>query len=126
MEISAEYLWDITECPSERLAAMARDVRSPFTEHHYSRQPDSDILYAIKVKDLGEWLASWTVILDQPELSSKDVMLQLRANASNRLWEHADQFLGDEIALAHAAQVYRFCVDEFDTYPERFTPAGAM
>jgi hypothetical protein len=116
--LMSEYLELLRNDPGERLAWLANSVRTPFTRIH----SDNDSSYPIVVRNIGEQLAAGAVLDEEPVLEGMDVIRGLKTIATERSEHHSQMFLGDELAVAHAATVYQVCVSDFDTCLSEINP----
>lgn len=101
--------------PDERLAWLAHSVRTPFTDINRNSDNQSDRIYALMVRNQGEFLAAQAVFYDEPPLSPSDILKTLIENVKDRTDQDSERFRQDELAIAHAAMVYKVCVSKFDT-----------
>ncbi len=105
------------------LARVAHAVCSPFSEACLQSSTVSERIYGIEVRDIGERAAADVIYGRKERLTSLDeVLTELMATAED-MFSHDNstksKFLGDEMAMAHAIQVYEICVDSISSIPLR-------
>ncbi len=99
----------------ERLAWLAHSVTSLYVSTLRNSDDEDDLLYAIIIRDLGERLAADVIFRGEPLLEDGETLQTLLDESQSCERKHATRFCDDELALAHAATVYRVCVEDFET-----------
>ncbi len=98
------------------LADEAHGVHTPFSERYIHNDSLSigEHTYGLHVRNVGELAAGLTIAGTIPRVQTGgEVLRVILETAKIHSGPYSKRFLDDELAVAHAAQVYMHCVSVF-------------